>query len=42
MNTKINNIAAERSVFMKAQDKIRGQIQDFEHFMDESRAVADR
>ena len=42
MNSRINNIGSERNVFMKAQDKIRGQIQDFEQFLDESRAVADR
>ena len=26
MNARINNVGAERIVFMKAQDKIRGQI----------------
>ena len=42
MNNRISNIGAERIVFMKAQDKIRVQIQDFEQFLDESRAISDR
>ena len=42
MNNRISGIGAERVVFMKAQDKIRMQIQGFEQFLDESRAISDR
>ena len=41
MNRTITGIGGERTAFMKAQDKIRGQIQNFEEFLDESRAASD-
>ena len=38
----MSDIGKERSYFMLAQDKIRGQIKDFENFLNESRGVHDR
>ena len=35
-------VSKERGQFMLHQDKLRGQIKDFENFLNESRGVSDR
>lgn len=42
IDEKISEIGKERANFMHAQDKIRGQIKDFENFLNESRGVHDK
>lgn len=38
----MKDMQQERVKFMTAQDKIRGQIKDFENFLNETRGVNDR
>ena len=42
MSERVQDISQERSQFMLMQDKIRGQIADFENFLNETRGVHDR
>ena len=42
LGDRVNEIGKERGQFMLAQDKIRGQIKDFENFLNETRGVNDR
>ena len=42
LTDRLNEIGKERGQFMLAQDKIRGQIKDFENFLNETRGVNDR
>ena len=42
LNDNITELSKERSHFMLAQDKIRGQIKDFENFLNETRGVHNR
>ncbi len=39
---RINEVGKERSAFVMSQDKIRGQIKDFENFLNENRGIQDR
>ena len=38
----MKDLQQERVTFMTAQDKIRGQIKDFENFLNETRGMQDR
>ena len=42
INEKVQEIGQERASFMLMQDKIRGQINDYESLMNESRGQHDR
>ena len=42
MKDNVVDIGRERQTFILHQDKIRGQIKDFENFLNESRAVRER
>ena len=42
ITTMMKDMQAERVKFMTAQDKIRGQIKDFENFLNETRGVHDK
>lgn len=42
ITTMMKDMQQERVKFMTAQDKVRGQIKDFENFLNETRGVHDR
>ena len=42
ITTMMKDMQQERVKFMSAQDKVRGQIKDFENFLNETRGVHDR
>lgn len=42
LSDRLMEVSKERGQFMLAQDKLRGQISDFENFLNESRGVHDR
>ena len=42
LGDKMNDVGKERQTFMINLDKIRGQIKDFESFLNESRGAHDR
>ena len=42
LSDRLMEVSKERGQFMLHQDKLRGQIKDFECFLNESRGVSDR
>ena len=42
LDTRITEVGKERAQFMQQIDKLRGQIKDFENFLNETRGVNDR